>query len=73
MLFLHSMLNILRYEQMLLEIDESIASSYDPSSDVIFLGVHSESIFPVMEYSFSQKNCVSFGLLVICLSLSQSA
>ena len=73
MFFLHCMLNILRYEKIFCEIDESIASQHDPSSDVIFLGVHSESIFPFMEYFFSQENCVSFGLLVSCLSLSQSA
>ena len=34
-----------------------------------FLGVHSESIFPFMECFFSQENCLSFGLLVSCLSL----
>ena len=44
-----------------------------PSSDVIFLGVHSESIFPFMHYFFSQENCVSFDPLVSCLSLGQSA
>ena len=38
------------------------------------LGVHSESIFPLMQYFFfSPKICVSFSLLVFCLSLSQSA
>ena len=37
------------------------------------LGVHSESIFPFMQYFFSQEDWVSFGLLVLCLSLSQSA
>ena len=73
MLFLHCMLNILRYEKTFCEIDESIALWRDPSSDVIFLGLHSESIFPFMEFFFSQENCVSFGLLVSCLSLSQSA
>ena len=51
------------------EIDESIALKHDPSSDVTFLGVHSESIFPFMECFFSQENCLSFGLLVSCLSL----
>ena len=45
----------------------------DPSRDMIFLGVHSESIFPFMEYFFSQENCVSFCLFVSCLLLSQSA
>ena len=35
--------------------------------------VYSESIFPLMEYFFSQDNSVSFSLLVSCLSLSQSA
>ena len=36
------------------------------------LGVHSDSIFPFMQYSFSIQKTVSFGLLVSCLSLSQS-
>ena len=34
--------------------------------------VHSESIFRFIEF-FSHENCVSFCLLVSCLSLSQSA
>ena len=34
--FLHCMLNILRYEKKLCEIDEWIASQLNPSSDVIF-------------------------------------
>ena len=71
--FLHCVLHILRYEKIFCEIDESIASYHDPSSDVIFLVVHSESIFPFVEYFFSQENCVSFSLFVSCLSLSQSA
>ena len=62
----------LRYEKKICEVDELIAQ-HDPSSDVIFLGVHSESIFLVMQYIFSQENSVFFGLLVSCLSLSQSA
>ena len=33
-------------KKIICEIDESIASQHDPSSDVIFLGDHSESIFP---------------------------
>ena len=73
MFFLHCMLNILRHEKIFCEIDEPITSQHAPSSDVIFLGVHSESIFPFMEYFFSQENCVSVGLLASCLSLSQSA
>ena len=72
MIFLHCMLIILRHEKIFREIDEPIASQHDPSSDVIFLGVHSESIFPFMEFC-SQENCLSFGLLVSCLVLSQSA
>ena len=72
MSFLHSMLNILRYGKIFCEIDESIVLYHNPC-DVIFLGVHSESVFAVMEYFFSQENCVFFGLLVCCLSLSQSA
>ena len=71
--FLHCMLNILRYEKTFCKIDESIASQYDPSSDMIFLSVHSESIFPFIKYFFPQENCVYFCLFVSCLSLSQSA
>ena len=73
MLFLNFMLNILTYENIFCEIDESIALRHDPSGEVVFLGVHSQSIFPFMEFFFSQENCVSFGLLVYCLLLSQSA
>ena len=66
--FLHCMLKILRYEQTFCEIDESISSQSDPSSDVIFwvLIVNPFSLlcsiffFPVFP-------------LVSCLWLSQSA
>ena len=34
---------------------------------MIFLGVLNESIFPFMQYFFSQENCVSFGLLYLLL------
>ena len=50
--FLQCMLNILRYEKIFCEIDESISN---PSCDVIFLGFHSESTFPFMEYFFLKK------------------
>ena len=73
MFFQHWVPKVLRYEKIFCEIDEPIASWHDPSSDVIFLGVHSESIFPFMEYFFSQENYVSFGLLVSCLSPIESA
>ena len=56
------MLNILRYEKIFSENDDLIASKHDPSSDVIFLGVRSESIFAFMKYFFSQENFVNFGL-----------
>ena len=69
MFFLHCMLNILRYEKIFFETDESIASQHDPSTDAIFLGVHSESSFLFFQYFFLQK-AVLFGLLVSCLSLS---
>ena len=70
MFFLHCMLNILRYEKIFCEIDESIALQHDPSSDLIFLGIN----FPFHAvYIFFQENCVSFGLLVSGLSLSQPA
>ena len=59
-LFLHCMLNILRYEKTFSEIDESITSKHDLSSDVIFLGVYSESIFPFMEYLFLKKTAFPF-------------
>ena len=72
MFFMHCMLNILKYEKTFYEIGESISSWHDPSSDVMFLGVHSKSIFPFMEFFFLEK-IVSFGLLVSCLSLSQLA
>ena len=36
------------------EFDELTASWRNASSHVTFLGVHNESIFPVMEYFFSQ-------------------
>ena len=64
-LFLHSMRNILRYERIFCEIDKSIASLHDLSSDVIFLGFHSESIFHFMDYFFLKKTVfplVSFSL-----------
>ena len=73
MLFLHCMLNILRYENFFWKIDEPNTSQRNPSSDVIFLGVHSEYVFRFMEHFSSQENCVSFDLLVSCLQLSQSA
>ena len=44
----------------------------DSSSVVIFLGVHIEYFFLVMKYFFLKENCVSFGLFISCLSLSQS-
>ena len=70
--FLHCMLNIFRYKKIFSKINESIASQHDPSSDVIFLGVHSESIFPFMEYFFSQENCFLWSpcLLLIAESIS---
>ena len=68
--FLHCMLNNLRYEKIFRETDKWIAPWHDSSSDVIFLGYHGESILPFMEFFFSQESCVSFGLLVFCLSLS---
>ena len=60
MFFLHFMLNILRYEKIFCETDESIALSRDLSSDIIFLGVLSEFIFPVMEYFFLMKTVFPF-------------
>ena len=67
MFFLYCMLNILRLEKLFCEIDESIASYYDPSSDVIFLGVYSESSFPFMEYFFLLKKTV-FPLVSLSLA-----
>ena len=70
--FLHCMLKILRYEQIFCEIDESIALQHDPSSDVILMGVHSESIFPFMESFFSRKLCFLWSpcLLLFADSIS---
>ena len=68
------MLKILRHEKIFCEINELIASDHDSSSDEIFLGGHSELILPVMIYAvypfYAVENCLSFGLLVSCLSLS---
>ena len=69
-IFLHCMLNILRYEIKFVKLMSRLF--HDSSSDVIFLGVHNESTFPLW-CIFFQENCVSFGLLVSCLSLRQSA
>ena len=60
------MLNISRYEKIFCEIDEPIASWNDPSIDVIFLDVHSESIFPVMEYFFLEETV--FTLVPLALA-----
>ena len=70
--FLNCMLNIIRFEKIFCETDESIASLHDSSSDVMFLGVHSESILPVMEYFFSWKLCFPWSpcLLLIAESIS---
>ena len=62
----------MRYEEIFRGNDESITSKHDPSSDLIFPDLDSEFMFPFMEF-FSRQNCVSFGLLVSCLSLSQSS
>ena len=73
MFFLHCMLNILRYQKVFCETDESIASQENPSNDVIFLGVHSESIFPFMGYFFLQKTVFPLSspcLLLIAESIS---
>ena len=59
MFFLHCMLSILRYEKIFREIGKSIASQPDPSSDLIFLSVHSESIFPFIQYFFSSRKLCS--------------
>ena len=50
MFFLHCMLNILRYEKIFCKIDEWNLIKW---CDV--LGVHSESIFPFMQFFFLQK------------------
>ena len=60
MFFLHCTLNILRYEKIFCEIDESIASQHDSSSDLMFLGVHSESISSFMQYFFLKKTVFPF-------------
>ena len=73
MFFLHCMLNILWHGKIFCENDESIARCHDPSNDAIFLGVYSESIFPVLEYFFLWENCVPFWspcALLIAKSIS---
>ena len=47
-------------------------STHDPSSDMTFLGVHSESIFPVMGVFFLKKLCFRWSpcLLLIAKSIS---
>ena len=67
MFFLHCMLNSLRYEKILCETDELIASKHNPSSDVIFLGVHGEYIFPVRKNSFFLRKTV-FPLVSLSLA-----
>ena len=42
---------------------------HDPSSDVMLLGVHSESTFSFMEYFSSQENCLLRKLSPPCLLL----
>ena len=74
MFFLHCMLNILRYEKILCEIDESIVRLVE---NTIHQVMWYFSVFVVNPFSllwstfFSQKNYVSFGLLFSFLSLSQ--
>ena len=63
--FVHCMRNNLRYEKIFCKLNESITSQHNPSSDVIFLGVHSESIFPFMEYLFSQKCFLQSSCLLL--------
>ena len=72
-IFLHCMLNILRYEKKNCEIDEWIATQLDPSSDVIFWVLIVNPFSLLCSIFFFPENCVSFGLLVSYLSLSQSA
>ena len=50
------MLNILRYEKLFCKTDELIAPQHDPSSDMIFLGVHSEFNYPFKDF-FPRKLC----------------
>ena len=72
-IFLHYILNILRYEKIFCETDERIALKLDPSSDVIFWVLIVNSFSLLCSIFFFPENCVSFGLLVSYLSLSQSA
>ena len=66
MFFLHCMLKTLTYEKTFCEIDESIASQDNLLSDVIFLGVYSESISLLWSIFLSRKLCF---LQSPCLSL----
>ena len=71
--FLHCMLNILRYEKIFCEIDEWLL--YSSIHQVTWYSGCSKWIhFPFYAvFFFFPENCVFFGLLVSCLSLSQSA
>ena len=72
MFFLHCMLNISRHKTIFCEIDESTGSWHNPSSDVIFLAVYSESIFLFVENFFPRKLCFLWSpcLLIIAESIS---
>ena len=67
---LRCMLNILRYEQIFCEIDESIASYHNPLKDMIFLDVLSEPIFPFMQYFFLKKTVFPLVSFISYLSPS---
>ena len=64
--YLHFMLNILTYKNIFCETDEAIASKHDPSSNMILLGVHSESTFPFMEFFFLKKIMFLLVSLAYC-------
>ena len=57
MFFLHSMLNILRYDKTFCEIDEWIASQPVPPSDVIFWVLIMTTFFLLRSVFFYPENC----------------
>ena len=72
MFFLHCMLNILRYEKIFCEIDESIASQHDSSSDPSYFRVFIVNLFSLLWIFFSRNNCFLWSpcLLLIAESIS---
>ena len=65
MIFLHCILDILKYEKLFCKLVSRLLHS---TIHVIFLGVHSESMFPFMQYFFLKK--AVFTLVSLSLAYS---